>query len=313
MEQQHDSPLPSAAPADEAPGAAPPRERDPDPEIDALLDFEPVYRRIRRSDGWPADVQRRFIAALARSGSVEHAAFAVNRSDGGAWKLRGHGSGQSFAGAWDKAVELWHARNPKQSRRGGRARGAWKPEPEPEPQLDEDAFWELFQESILMKYLQKLAAERGARLEGRIVEADFYVRQLTWLEVTLDLAELGDKAVELFKGLSRGERNLRDIAATPMSVVLDTLRRSYWRRHGEPERPPLPPLGHHDDACAVGEPLESQHWAERDGEGFGPSPQRDEHLSRNAEAQRAWESKAKADAEEWRKRLERAGDTEAPR
>ena len=65
MDQTPDSP-------DSLP-ARPERDHDPDPEIDALLDFDPVYRRIKRSDGWPPEVQRGFIAALARTGSVEHA------------------------------------------------------------------------------------------------------------------------------------------------------------------------------------------------------------------------------------------------
>jgi hypothetical protein len=296
MEQTHDSPLPRLE-----------RQHDPDPEIDALLDFDPVYRRIKRSDGWPPDVQRGFIAALARTGSVEHAAFAVHRSDGGAWKLRGHGSGQSFAAAWDGAVDLYHRRNPKQSRRGGRARGAWTPGPEPEPEPEPDALWALLEESIFGKYVLKLNAERDARLSGRIGEADFIVRQLTWLEVTLDLAGLGEKVVDLYKGLSRGERNLRDIVATPMSVVLDTLRRAYWEQLGEPERPPLPPLGRHDDESAAGQPLECQRWPERDGEGFGPSAKREAHLQKNADAQRLWEEKARADAEAWRARVAREG------
>jgi len=289
------------------------RERDADPEIDALLDFEPVYRRIRRSDGWPPEIQRGFIAALARSGSVEHAAYAVHRSDGGAWKLRGHGSGQSFADAWDAAIDLWHARNPKQSRRGGRARGAWKPEPEPEPEPDEDARWSEFQDGILLKYLEKLDGERVARLNGRIVEADFYVRQLTWLEVALDLAGRGDEMIEMLKGLARGERNVRHIVATPVSLLLDQLRRAYWAKREEPERPTLPPLGEQDAGAALGEPPESRYWPERDGQGLGPSSRHAAYVERNADAQRAWEEKAKADAEAWRQRLQADEGEEVPR
>jgi hypothetical protein len=307
MSQQPDSPLPR-----------PERDEDPDPEIDILLDFDPVYRRIKRSDGWPPEVQRGFIAALARTGSVEHAAFAVHRSSGGAWKLRGDGSGQSFADSWDGAIDLYHERNPKPARRGGRARGAWAeaakpaaPPPPDEVPEDDDAFWAELQDSLFVKYLLKLDAEREARLDGRIVEADFIVRQLTWLEVSLDLAGVGEKVVDLFKGLSRGERNVRDIAATPVSVLLDTLRRAYWEKYGGPERPAAAALGRHDEDAATGEPLECHGWPERDGEGIGPSGRREEHVRRNAEAQRAWEAKAKADAEAWRKRVDGEGGTGA--
>jgi hypothetical protein len=294
MSTQPDSPEPPR----------PPRERDPDPEIDALLDFDPVYRRIRRSDGWPPPVQRGFIAA-ARTGSVEHAAFAVHRSDGGAWKLRGHGSGQSFAAAWDGAIDLYHERNPKPARRGGRARGAWAPPPPPPPpEPSEDERWAEFQDTILTKYLLKLDGEREARLAGRIVEADFCVRQLTWIEVALDLAGLGGKAADLLKGLARGKRNVRDIAATPVSLLLDDLRRAYWAEEAGPERPPLPPLGQHDDEAAIGQPSESCHWPERDGPGPNRGSRHEEYLRRNAEAQRLWEEKAKADAAAWRRRVE---------
>ncbi|HYG28702.1 MAG TPA: hypothetical protein VD887_00650 [Allosphingosinicella sp.] len=307
MERQPDSPEPdgSSAPCEEGLGPPAFREPDPDPEIDALLDFTPVHRRTRRHDGWPPATQRAFIANLARMGSAEHAAYELGRSSGGAWNLRATGDGQEFADAWDAAIDLWHARNPERSRRGGRARGAWAPPPPPPPpEPSEEERWAEFQDGLLTKYLHKLDGERTARLAGRIVEADFCVRQLTWIEVALDLAGLGENAVALLRGLARGERNVRDIAATPVSLLLDTLRRAYWAEEGGPERPPLPPLGPHDEEAATGQPLESQHWPERDGPGPNRGPQHREYLERNAEAQRLWEEKAKADAEAWRKRLE---------
>jgi hypothetical protein len=93
-----------------------------------------------------------------------------------------------------------------------------------------------------------------------------------------------------------------------MSLYLGQVRRAYWESCGEPERPPPAPLGNHDDQVATGRPMGPQHWPERDGDRFGDSQQREEHLRRNAEAQRAWEEKAKADAEAWRRRLEAEGD-----
>ena len=276
---------------------------DPDPEIAALLDFTPVHRRIRRHDGWPPGVQRAFIAHLARMGSAEHAAYAVGRSAAGAWKLRGDGGGQSFADAWDGAIDLWHRRNPDRSRRGGRARGAWAEPPEPDPEPDPEAEWNQLTEGILFPYMNKLAAERQARLGGRIVEADFLVRQLTWLEVTLDLAGLGPRVADLLMGLKLGDLEARRIAATPMSVLLGDLRRACWARWGEPERPAPAPLGRHDGERSTGE---IPHWEYDPAAGTHADwLAREERKARfHAEAQAAWEEKARADAEEWARSTE---------
>ena len=45
-----------------------------DPELAALLDFEPVVQKMPRADGWTAERQRTFIAVLAETGSQEQAA-----------------------------------------------------------------------------------------------------------------------------------------------------------------------------------------------------------------------------------------------
>lgn len=59
-----------------------------DPEIRALLDFTPVPRKTKRHDGWPPELQRAFIAMLARIGNYRRAAQALGRSGGGAESLR---------------------------------------------------------------------------------------------------------------------------------------------------------------------------------------------------------------------------------
>ena len=41
-----------------------------DPEIEALLDFEPVPRAYKQKGAWTPDKQRAFIARLAVTGSV---------------------------------------------------------------------------------------------------------------------------------------------------------------------------------------------------------------------------------------------------
>jgi hypothetical protein len=289
----------------EQPAESPPLHEDP--EIAALLTFTPVPRKCPRADGWSPDRQRAFIIGLAETGDRRAAAHALAMTDNGAYQLRQEPGGEEFRQAWHDAVALHRLRNPLRP-----ARGTAPPLPPPLPppekaENDDEARWEELKESLFLKYMMKLEAERTARLEGRIVEADFYVRQLTWIEVGLDLAGLGERAIEMFKGLERGGRNLQTITATPISALLGEIRRAYWENFGEPERPPAAALGHHDDDMAQGEPMESQHWPPRDGPDHRPSAQREAHLRRNAEAQRAWEAKAKADADAWRAREEGAG------
>lgn len=59
--------------------------------------------RVRR-DGWTADRQRRFIAALAQSGDVAKAARAVGMSAQSAYNLRRRPGAEGFATAWNDAL-----------------------------------------------------------------------------------------------------------------------------------------------------------------------------------------------------------------
>ena len=74
--------------------------------IAVLPEFTPVPRQCKRHDGWTPDRQRRFIEALADTGSVRHAAMAVNMAQEGAYALRRHPQAQSFREAWEAAHEL---------------------------------------------------------------------------------------------------------------------------------------------------------------------------------------------------------------
>lgn len=72
------------------------------PEIeDDLPDFTPVPLTRHRHDGWTAERQRGFIAALAETGVVARAARAVGMSAASAYNLRRRPHAESFAIAWD--------------------------------------------------------------------------------------------------------------------------------------------------------------------------------------------------------------------
>ncbi|AKM07206.1 hypothetical protein [Pelagerythrobacter marensis] len=68
--------------------------------------FTPVPRKCRRHDGWTETRQRRFIEALADTGSVDAACRAVNMSTVGAYHLRRQPGAGSFRAAWEAALAL---------------------------------------------------------------------------------------------------------------------------------------------------------------------------------------------------------------
>jgi hypothetical protein len=64
----------------------------------------PVLRRPRK-DGWTPQRQKKFIAALADSGCVEHAAIQVGMSVTSCYRLRRSPGAENFAAAWDLALQ----------------------------------------------------------------------------------------------------------------------------------------------------------------------------------------------------------------
>lgn len=77
-----------------------------DPEILALLEFEPVPRRNRKEGGWNAEMQRLFIARLAVHGSPGKAAREVGMYRSGVDKVFHSKGAESFQAAWAAAVAL---------------------------------------------------------------------------------------------------------------------------------------------------------------------------------------------------------------
>lgn len=75
-----------------------------------LLAFTPVPLDRKRSNGWTAAQQERFILALHVMGSVGQAAKAVGMSRQSAYNLRERAGAESFAKSWDAALEMGRAR-----------------------------------------------------------------------------------------------------------------------------------------------------------------------------------------------------------
>lgn len=84
--------------------AAPPAEGDP------LLDFEPAPHVAARRNSITADKQRKFIATLAATGIVTHAARAIGASTEALYTLRHKPGAEGFRAAWEAALDRGVAR-----------------------------------------------------------------------------------------------------------------------------------------------------------------------------------------------------------
>ena len=82
-----------------------------DPEIAALLDFQPAPRKNRRQDGWTPALQKRFVALLAYTGSANKAAEALGKNRHGVEKVYKAEGAYPFRAAWDSAVALFIERD----------------------------------------------------------------------------------------------------------------------------------------------------------------------------------------------------------
>ena len=291
-----------------------------------LLDFEPVPRR-KRADGWTHEVQRFYVAALALTGSERQAAQAVGKAPFGVTQLKTAAGNEGFLAACEAAMALHEAEHSRRlsdglfaaasyaghrytpvpaawsgaaTRRGGRPgmpAPAGKGEKTPE---EEERDRKALLRVLLEKYVIKLSMEREARLRGEIVAADFYVRQLTHIEVALDVVAEGDGLAILREAQLDGHALLR-IAETRMSRLLDDARHLYWIQQGDPPRPHVPArhlLQEHDGFAT--------EYGERD-PGLQPGHKEKrreitEQMKRDAAAQVEWEAQARRDYEERRDR-----------
>ncbi|WP_332708439.1 hypothetical protein [Sphingomonas sp. PB4P5] len=95
-------------------------------------------------------------------------------------------------------------------------------------------------EALLERYVLKVRSERQYRLAGHIVAADYTLRQLTHIELMLDIG--GAPIRELINAMTEelpGKAGNRTLIVSPMSALLDQLRRYAWAEAGEPDRPSI--------------------------------------------------------------------------
>src|SRR4051812_43155138 len=82
-----------------------------DPEIAALLDFEPVARKVKRPDGWTPELQRELIARIAFTGTLQEAVWQMGKHATGAEALYKAPNADSFRASWDAAIAIGRRRN----------------------------------------------------------------------------------------------------------------------------------------------------------------------------------------------------------
>ena len=81
-----------------------------DPDIAALLDFEPVPRSHAKANGWTADMQRMFIAWLAHYGSPTKACDELGKARSGIDKVYKSADAEEFRASWGAAIALFEQR-----------------------------------------------------------------------------------------------------------------------------------------------------------------------------------------------------------
>lgn len=294
-----------------------------------LTAFTPVPRKYRY-DGWTAERQRAFIAALAETGSVTAAARRINMSSEGAYYLRRQPQAEGFRQAWadalasgvqrltdiaiDRAIEgvpvpVFHQGQQVGEKRWYNDRllmfllrhhlpGHYAPniaraaadapcpacaereaQATPEPEEDAEQAMADWLGEALRRYAHKVRAERRFRLSGNIVAADFTLRQLTYIELVLDLGGRSQDLLDLYTGQATRAATEPELQCSRMSEELDRMRRAIWTERAEPAGPPLDlrPAAQHD-SMRGGPTMMDRGKA------------RDDAMRRMAEAQALWEA-----------------------
>jgi hypothetical protein len=138
---------------------------------------------------------------------------------------------------------------------------------------------------LFAMYRRKVIDEREARLAGRIVEADFTLRQLSHMEVLLELGAIVQPLIDWANGTPCQDDPLEPPWRTEITDELDAIRRTAWAEMGEPARPRVNLTT--DPLCRLmeeGDDFEARQAAREDAE------------RRMAEAQRDWEAAATSEA-----------------
>jgi hypothetical protein len=138
-------------------------------------------------------------------------------------------------------------------------------------------------EQLLERYEIKVLEERQYRLEGHVVHADFTLRQLTHIELALDIGGETAAMIKHATGFDpSGQQLSPELHASKVSEVLASIRAQAWEKLEDPPRPTIR-LNRHGGT--VGESYTSPTRKQR--EAIQRAAQ-----DRIAEAQAEWEAAA---------------------
>ncbi|HEX8486793.1 hypothetical protein [Sphingomonas sp.] len=256
--------------------------------------FTPVTRRKPRHDGWTADRQRAFIAALAETGSVSHAAARINMAKEGAYQLRMAPGADSFRKAWAAALDygvqqladlaidraregvpvpvfyngeqvgekrayndrllMFILRHHMPGKYGPALAGGTRSQATIEREAAENCPTcraareevvddkpsdeaEAWLDRVLKLYFGKVGQEHAERRAGRWQAADFFLRQLTHIELILDLGGRSGELITRFTSDPEGKKS--NLYASDLSHHLAAQRAEIWAAAKAQPRPPV--------------------------------------------------------------------------
>jgi hypothetical protein len=148
-----------------------------DPEIAALLDFEPVVRIVKRDNGWTPELQRELIARIAATGTIKAALEQMRKGHAGAADLRKVADAHGYRASLAAAMALGRRRNrldaqppftgemPGFTDRPGNRSPRTEPAPLPGQVMNELGDWE--DEASL----ERRAAEARDSISGKLLAA----------------------------------------------------------------------------------------------------------------------------------------------
>lgn len=174
-----------------------------------LLTFTPVPQTRDTRHGWSAEVQRAFVAALARCAQVALAARSVGMTPRSAYLLRRRaGTDSGFARAWDRAIE--HGATAAHTRLLDRLA---HPEQVPIMWRGNIVGWRKKNDDrLMMGALRVLWAGRSVMVPAhrdRIARADIYQRQCAEAEARLGPVVWPDPVADTPGERARGSRRAR--------------------------------------------------------------------------------------------------------
>lgn len=159
---------------------------------------------------------------------------------------------------------------------------------EAEEEAGSDKAAEAWLDEMMKRYLIKIRQEHEERRAGRWYAADFYLRQLTHIELVLDM---GGRCMAMLDRFTENPTGKDDgtLYASPVSRELAGRRAALWAAAGAPPRPPLRlPRTMTESGLWSGATSEARHRARAACETRIATAQDEWEATRTEETWRAW-------------------------